>query len=162
MLQIHSESVHSFQSFHDQFQAIMEKELTIAEMREELAKVFSVHIDYERSWINALCRLHAYSKVEKLAPMFGLYNEYKVDISELYVQFLALASILGFENIHVPELFVEEFHSADAESDNTNLVLPNIYPNYVEALVSSTIYDIHTVGYTYDGTTRKPKVAYYV
>ncbi len=162
MLQIHSESVHSFRSFHEQFQAIMEKELTISEMREELAKVFSVHIDYERSWINALCRLHAYAKVEKLAPMFGLYNEYKVDISELYMQFLALAGILGFEKIRVPELFVEEFHSQTAESDNTNLVLPIIYPNYVEALIPSMIYDLHTVGYAYNGRTRKPKVAYYV
>ena len=162
ILQIHSESVHSFKSFHEQFQAIMERELTISEMREELARVFSVHIDYDRSWINALCRLHAYAKAEKLSPMFGLYNEYKVDISELYMQLLALAGILGFERIRVPELFVEEFHLETADSDNTNLVLPNIYPNYVEALVSSKIYDIHTVGYTYNGITRKPKVAYYV
>jgi hypothetical protein len=160
--QIHSESVHSFKSFHEQFQAIMERELTISEMREELAKVFSVHIDYDRSWINALCRLYAYAKAEKLAPMFGLYNEYKADMSELYMQFQTLASILGFEKIRVPELFVEDFHSETAESDNTNLVLPNIYPNYVEALVSSKIYDIHTVGYTYNGITRKPKVGYYV
>lgn len=162
ILQMHSESVHSFISFHEQFQIIMDKELTITQMREELAKVFAVHIDYERSWINALCRLRAYAQVERLAPVFGLYNQYKEDISTLYMQFMVLANILGFEKIRIPELFAEEFDSATAESDNTNLVLPNIYPDYVEILVSSTIYDLHTIGYTYDGTTRKPKVAYYV
>lgn len=162
MMQMHSESVHSFESFHAQFESVMQGDLTIAQMREELGRIFTVHIDYERSWINILGRLCAYAQVDKLAPVFGFYNAYKADISSLFVQFELFANLLGFEKIRVPALFAEKFDSSTSEPNNTDLVLPAIYPEYVEILVSSMIYDLHTIGYTHEGTTRKPKVAYYV
>ena len=161
VMQMHSESVHSFHSFVEQFRAIMSEELTVAQRHSSLGKIFLTQIDYERSWINALGRLYAYAQVEGLASMFGYYDDYKTDISTLFNELVFFTGLIGFKHLTIPALFVDKYDAKTAEAKNTNLVLPGLYPAYVELLQSSVIYDIHTLGYTYEGLSKKPKVAYY-
>ena len=161
IMQMHSESVHSFHSFVEQFRAIMSEELTVAQRHSSLGKIFLTQIDYERSWINALGRLYAYAQVEGLASMFGYYDDYKTDISTLFNELVFFTGLIGFKHLTIPVLFVDKYDAKTAEAKNTNLVLPGLYPAYVELLQSSVIYDIHTLGYTYEGLSKKPKVAYY-
>ena len=46
------------------------------------------------------------------------------------------------------------------EYKNTNLVIPQLYPEYVELLKPMVVYDFSRVGYTYVGEIVKPIVAY--
>ena len=134
--------------------------LTISEVENHLTELLLSDIKYEKSWFNTIARLYAYSQVDELEAIFGYYDSYTEDIKRLYRSLENLAALFRVTELEVPMLFKDEFSSKRYEYKNTNLVMPQLYPNYVEMLKPMVIYDFSRVGYTYIEEVVKPIVAY--
>ena len=96
----------------------------------------------------------------ELESIFGYYDSNAVDIKRLFRTLENLTELFGVSNLQVPVLFRDEFTSKKFEYKNTNLVIPQLYPEYVELLKPMVVYDFSRVGYTYVGEIVKPIVAY--
>lgn len=132
----------------------------INQVEKLLVELLITDINYEKSWVNTIARLYAYSQVPELESIFGYYDSNAVDIKRLFRTLENLTELFGVSNLQVPVLFRDEFTSKKFEYKNTNLVIPQLYPEYVELLKPMVVYDFSRVGYTYVGEIVKPIVAY--
>lgn len=130
-------------------------------VQNNLQSVILSDVDYEKSWFNNLIKIYVYSKVPKLEPIFGYYASYAQDIDNAFITLSNLANLMGISDIKYPRLFEDTFDSKKYDFKNTNLVLPEIYPDYVSMLVPMIVYDLSKVGYKLNEKTIKATVAYY-
>ena len=157
-----SSSVDNFSEFMVKALNELETNLSIGEILKNIQSLLISHLEYERSWANNLARLHAYSQVPELKPIFGYYDQYSNDINDCFTAFVNLADILGITEVVTPKLFSDRFDSRLFEFKNTNLVLPGLFPEYVSMLKPSTIYDLSKVGFKTNVITSKATVAYFL
>ena len=132
----------------------------INQVEKLLVELLITDMNYEKSWVNTIARLYAYSQVPELESIFGYYDSNAVDIKHLFRSLENLTELFGVSDLQVPVLFRDEFTSKKFEYKNTNLVIPQLYPEYVELLKPMVVYDFSRVGYTYVGEIVKPIVAY--
>lgn len=132
----------------------------ISEVEKSLRELLITDMNYEKSWVNAIARLYAYSQVPELETIFGYYDSNAADIKRLFRSLENLSELFGVSDLQVPVLFRDEFTSKKFEYKNTNLVIPQMYPEYVELLKPMVVYDFSRVGYNYVGEIVKPIVAY--
>lgn len=132
----------------------------INQVEKLLVELLITDMNYEKSWVNTIARLYAYSQVPELESIFGYYDSNAVDIKRLFRSLENLTELFGVSDLQVPVLFRDEFTSKKFEYKNTNLVIPQLYPEYVELLKPMVVYDFSRVGYTYVGEIVKPIVAY--
>lgn len=132
----------------------------INQVEKLLVELLITDMNYEKSWVNTIARLYAYSQVPELESIFGYYDSNAVDIKHLFRSLENLTELFGVSDLQLPVLFRDEFTSKKFEYKNTNLVIPQLYPEYVELLKPMVVYDFSRVGYTYVGEIVKPIVAY--
>ena len=66
----------------------------------------------------------------------------------------------GVTDIAIPKLFVTPFSDDEYDYDIANLVLPTLYPDYIDLQKTGIIFDFLRVGFVVGGSKVKPKVAY--
>ena len=155
-----ADSMNGYLAFKDKALEIISQDLPINEIESQISSLILNDLKYEKSWFNTIARLYAYSQVSDLHTAFGYYDTIAEDMKALFRAMENLSEVFAVTEIVVPELFKDEFTSKKYDYKNTNLVLPQIYPTYAEILNPMAIYDFSIVGYTYDGVTNKPVVAY--
>lgn len=156
-----ADSMNGYLSFKNKALEIFNQPaLAISEVENLLTELLLSDVKYERSWFNTIARLYAYSQVNDFESIFGYYDSYADDIKRLYSSLENLSELFGISDIRIPVLFKDEFSSKKYEYKNTNLVLPQLYPDYVGMLKPMVVYDFSRVGYTYKEEAVKPIVAY--
>ena len=155
-----ADSMNGYLAFKTKALEIISQDLPINEIESQISELILNDLKYEKSWFNTIARLYAYSQVSELNSAFGYYDTIAEDMKALFRAMENLSEVFAVTEIVVPELFKDEFTSKKYDYKNTNLVLPQIHPNYAEMLNPMAVYDFSIVGYTYEGVTNKPVVAY--
>ena len=155
-----ADSMNGYLAFKTKAMEIICQDLPINEIESQISELILNDLKYEKSWFNTIARLYAYSQVSELNSAFGYYDTIAEDMKALFRAMENLSEVFAVTEIVVPELFKDEFTSKKYDYKNTNLVLPQIHPNYAEMLNPMAVYDFSIVGYTYEGVTNKPVVAY--
>lgn len=156
-----ADSMNGYLAFKTKALEIISKtDLPINEIESQISALILDDVKYEKSWFNTIARLYAYSQVDELQSAFGYYDNIADDMKAVFRSMENLSELFGITDINVPKLFKDEFTSKKFDYKNTNLVLPQIYPTYVEMLMPMAVYDFSIVGYSHDGVTNKPVVAY--
>lgn len=155
-----ADSMNGYLAFKDKALEIISQDLPINEIESQISSLILNDLKYEKSWFNTIARLYAYSQVSELNSAFGYYDTIAEDMKALFRAMENLSEVFAITEIVVPELFKDDFTSKKYDYKNTNLVLPQIHPNYAEMLNPMAVYDFSIVGYTYEGVTNKPVVAY--
>ena len=154
--------VNGYPSFRDKAMKALQSGSTFESMFSELRSSLLHDMEYERSWVNNLARLYSYSRVPEYQSIFGYYHSFKKDISDAFILFLGLGTMLGIVDISIPHLLVDTYEMDKYDYENSSLVLPSLYPDYVKHVKPAVIYDLYRIGFSSPDKSAKPTVAYFM
>lgn len=153
----------ALQSFIDNYKAILadEKAKSIGHFVRESSTLMKRALLDRVSWINAICRLNAYSENDMLCRCLLADGLNVIALHRLYYNIVELAANCGLSMLPYPTLFVET-EDESYENDNMDLFISRLYPNYEELVQKSAIVDIIRTGFkTEDEEPVRAIVAYY-
>lgn len=156
-----STTTYGYNTFRERvITTLRSEERGVADIVEDVRSFVAENMSVEMSWINNAARLYAYASTAELKSIFGHYGDAESDTRQLIDQIKILVAMWGVTDIAIPKLFVTPFSDEEYDYDIANLVLPTLYPDYIDLQKAGIIFDFLRVGFVVGGSKVKPKVAY--
>ena len=156
-----STTTYGYNTFRERvITTLRSEERGVADIVEDVRSFVAENMSVEMSWINNAARLYAYASTAELKSIFGHYGDAESDTRQLIDQIKILVAMWGVTDIAIPKLFVTPFSDDEYDYDIANLVLPTLYPDYIDLQKAGVIFDFLRVGFVVGGSKVKPKVAY--
>ena len=156
-----STTTYGYNTFRERvITTLRSEERGVADIVEDVRSFVAENMSVEMSWINNAARLYAYASTAELKSIFGHYGDAESDTRQLIDQIKILVAMWGVTDIAIPKLFVTPFSDDEYDYDIANLVLPTLYPDYIDLQKAGIIFDFLRVGFVVGGSKVKPKVAY--
>lgn len=156
-----STTTYGYNTFRERvITTLRSEERGVADIVEDVRSFVAENMSVEMSWINNAARLYAYASTAELKSIFGHYGDAESDTRQLIDQIKILVAMWGVTDIAIPKLFVTPFSDDEYDYDIANLVLPTLYPDYIDLQKAGIIFDFLRVGFVVGGNKVKPKVAY--
>lgn len=156
-----STTTYGYNTFRERvITTLRSEERGVADIVEDVRSFVAENMSVEMSWINNAARLYAYASTAELRSIFGHYGDAESDTRQLIDQIKILVAMWGVTDIAIPKLFVTPFSDDEYDYDIANLVLPTLYPDYIDLQKTGIIFDFLRVGFVVGGSKVKPKVAY--
>ncbi|MBR6543932.1 MAG: hypothetical protein IKT66_00790 [Alistipes sp.] len=156
-----STTTYGYNTFRERvITTLRSEERGVADIVEDVRSFVAENMSVEMSWINNAARLYAYASTAELKSIFGHYGDAESHTRQLIDQIKILVAMWGVTDIAIPKLFVTPFSDDEYDYDIANLVLPTLYPDYIDLQKAGIIFDFLRVGFVVGGSKVKPKVAY--
>ncbi|MBR5197338.1 MAG: hypothetical protein IKW42_03855 [Alistipes sp.] len=156
-----STTTYGYNTFRERvITTLRSEERGVADIVEDVRSFVAENMSVEMSWINNAARLYAYASTAELKSIFGHYGDAESHTRQLIDQIKILVAMWGVTDIAIPKLFVTPFSDDEYDYDIANLVLPTLYPDYIDLQKAGIIFDFLRVGFVVGGNKVKPKVAY--
>lgn len=156
-----STTTYGYNTFRERvITTLRSEERGVADIVEDVRSFVAENMSVEMSWINNAARLYAYASTAELKSIFGHYGDAESHTRQLIDQIKILVAMWGVTDIAIPKLFVTPFSDDEYDYDIANLVLPTLYPDYIDLQKAGVIFDFLRVGFVVGGNKVKPKVAY--
>lgn len=156
-----STTTYGYNTFRERvITTLRSEERGVADIVEDVRSFVAENMSVEMSWINNAARLYAYASTAELKSIFGHYGDAESHTRQLIDQIKILVAMWGVTDIAIPKLFVTPFSDDEYDYDIANLVLPTLYPDYIDLQKTGVIFDFLRVGFVVGGNKVKPKVAY--